>query len=129
MPMTQANLIASTLDRIISALLTNPGILLADFDCFSRRNRDQILKWNSNSLDRVERCIHEVIYDQVCRRPDAQAVCAWDGNFTFRELDAAADKLAEQLIQLGVGPEVRVPLCFDKSVSTTIRNSHARRSN
>lgn len=47
--------------------------------------------------------------------PDAQAICSWDGNMTYRELDEASSKLAKYLIDLGVGPETFVLSCFEKS--------------
>lgn len=43
------------------------------------------------------------------------AVCAWDGNMTFRDLDRTANSLAKYLADLGVGPEVMVGMCMDKS--------------
>lgn len=57
---------------------------------------------------------------QVWRTPDAPAVCAWDGNLTYRELDAAASALAQHLRQFGVGPDVLVPVCFEKSVLAVV---------
>jgi non-ribosomal peptide synthetase component F len=30
--------------------------------------------------------VHEYFYAQVLQRPDAQAVCAWDGEYTYAEL-------------------------------------------
>ncbi|KAL1959110.1 hypothetical protein VTO42DRAFT_2897 [Malbranchea cinnamomea] len=116
MTMDQALDVASTFDKILGNILTRPNVTVRDLDCFSKRHLKQILKWNSSHLDKVDRCIHEVIQDQVLRRPDAQAVCAWDGNFTFRELDQISSRLASRLVELGVGAEVKVPLCFDKSV-------------
>ena len=116
MTMDQAQDVASTFDKVLSSLLTQPNISVADLDCFSDRHLKQILKWNSTALEKVDRCIHEVIQDQVLKRPTAQAVCAWDGNFTYGELDQFSSRLASRLVELGVGPEVRVPLCFDKSV-------------
>ena len=68
-------------------------------------------------FNKVERRIHDVFYDRVTERPDTEAVCAWDGSFTYRELNSWADKLARRLVELGVWPESLVPLCFDKSVS------------
>lgn len=48
-------------------------------------------------------------------QPDAQAVCAWDGDYTYAELVHLSEKLAHHLAQLGAGPEVMIPHCFPKS--------------
>ncbi|KAJ5642798.1 hypothetical protein N7490_006798 [Penicillium lividum] len=53
-------------------------------------------------------------------RPDAPAVCAWDGDLTYGELDALSSVLAAHLAERGVGPEIFVPLCFEKSRWTTV---------
>jgi hypothetical protein len=111
-------LVASTLGKILSEVLaSHPDMRLGELDHLSRATLDQICAWNDTcSIQPVERCIHDVIVDRVRETPDAEAVCAWDGSLTYLELDAVAHRLAARLVQLGVGPEVLVPLCFDKSV-------------
>jgi len=83
-------------------------------DFLGDRNRLQVEKWNSSPLDRVARTIHDVIEETASRIPDEEAVCSWDGSFTYRQLFEQATRVAEHLIALGVGAEVIVPLCFDK---------------
>ncbi|KAL2192774.1 non-ribosomal peptide synthetase [Corynascus similis CBS 632.67] len=115
-------LVASTLDQILSGLLTStPDTTLGALECMSRANWDHVREWNEQyPIQPVERCVHEVVGDRVLERPDAEAVCAWDGSLTFRELDVVAGIMAAQLIELGVGPEVFVPLCFEKSKWTIV---------
>lgn len=112
-------MVASTLDKILSGILTSPpDALLKTLDWVSQTHLNQMFRWNERcAIEPVERCIHDVIADQVLARPDAEAVCAWDGSFTYRQLDDAASCLAIRLVSLGVGPEVLVTLCFSKSVS------------
>ena len=114
----QAKNVASTFDTILSIILLRPEIAIGKLDFFSERNKQQVLQWNSTPLEKVERCVHEVIQDQALSRPDSEAVCSWDGSFTYKELDEVTSRLAGRLVELGVGPEIRVPLCFEKSVST-----------
>jgi non-ribosomal peptide synthetase component F len=68
----------------------------------------------------VERCIHELFAEQAQARPDAPAICAWDGELTYGELDALSTKLAGHLVELGVKAEDIVPLCFEKSMWTVV---------
>jgi hypothetical protein len=118
MSVAQGMLVASTLDKILSGILAcPPNAPLSSLDCLSQANLDKVCEWNgSQNIQPVERCIHDVIADQVLERPDAEAVCAWDGSLTYRELDLASGRLATQLARLGVKPEALVPLCFEKSV-------------
>lgn len=74
-----------------------------------------IMAWNRAISPKVDDCVHEVIRRQAIRAPDAMAVCSWDGNLTYDELDASASTLARHLMQLGVGPETLVPLRFQRS--------------
>ncbi|KAM4058623.1 AMP-binding enzyme [Hirsutella rhossiliensis] len=68
----------------------------------------------------VKQCIHDVISHQARARPNAPALCAWDGELTYGELDDLSSRLAGHIAGLGVGPEVVVPLCFEKSLWTTV---------
>ncbi|KAI1815243.1 hypothetical protein GGS20DRAFT_597269 [Poronia punctata] len=62
----------------------------------------------------------ELRHQQVDIRPDAPAICAWDGDFTYSELDAHSSSLAAYLMEQGLGPEIFVPLLFEKSRWTTV---------
>ncbi|KAJ4374878.1 hypothetical protein N0V83_001956 [Neocucurbitaria cava] len=63
----------------------------------------------------MNECVHQKFASWVASQPDAPAICAFDGSYTYAELDAVTDRLAHHLVKLGVGPEVFVPTCFDKS--------------
>lgn len=59
-----------------------------------------------------ERCIHGLISDRVQMSPDADAINAWDGNLTYRELDELSTRLA---LHLGDVAGKLIPLHFEKS--------------
>jgi len=126
MPLAQGKLVASTLGKILSGVLSAaPDAPLSSLDCMSHANFERIREWNdSYHIPPIERCIHDVIADRIAEQPDAEAVCAWDGSFTYRELDIAADRLAVKLVGLGVGPETFVPHCFEKSVRAAVCVNH-----
>jgi amino acid adenylation domain-containing protein/non-ribosomal peptide synthase protein (TIGR01720 family) len=94
--------------------------LLGNVDVCSVQDRNQILAWNSAKYTRLEMCVHDVVAQQVLSRPEAAAICSWDGEFTYRELDELSSRLAYHLVGVGVGPEVMVPLCFEKSAWTIV---------
>lgn len=111
-------LVADSFGEILSCLLASePDTPVDALSLVGRANLEQVQRWNESvSTATVERCIHHVIADTASKIPDAEAVCSWDGSLTYRELQAASSALAARLVQLGVGPEVLVPLCFEKSV-------------
>ena len=116
----QAFNVASTYEKIVFESITHGDWKVAELDYFSERNMRQVLAWNSNPKGNVTQCIHEVIADQARSRPDAEAVCAWDGSLTYSELLSCSNRLAHRLVESNVGPEVFVPLCFDKSKWTIV---------
>ncbi|KAI0569862.1 HC-toxin synthetase, partial [Pyrenophora tritici-repentis] len=81
---------------------------------------EAIWRWNADVPPAVERCVHDLFAEQARARPDAPAICAWDGELTYGELDALSSKLAGHLVQLGVKREDMVPLCFEKSMWTVV---------
>ncbi|KAL0929811.1 non-ribosomal peptide synthetase protein [Colletotrichum truncatum] len=93
---------------------------LADLDILSEADRRDIWSWNRDVPPAVESSLHKLVEDKVESQPAAQAVCSWDGDFTYMELDQLATRLAYHLVELGVGPEVMVPLCFEKSKWTIV---------
>ncbi|KAK1912795.1 hypothetical protein P3342_004731 [Pyrenophora teres f. teres] len=80
----------------------------------------EIWRWNTTVPEAIEKCVHDLFAEQAKAHPDASAVCAWDGELTYRELDELSSKLAAHLVQLGVKPEDMVPLCFEKSMWTVV---------
>lgn len=112
----QAKNVACTLDKTIRVVLEHPETAIEDLDCCSDRDRRQIARWNEFRPTKVERCIHEVIEEQSERSPESQAVCSWDGSFTYQELDDLASRFAGHLIHTGVKAEDCIPVVFEKSV-------------
>ncbi|KAJ5618098.1 hypothetical protein N7537_003212 [Penicillium hordei] len=86
------------------------GILTVD-----QASQEQILQWNTEVPVRLEKCIHEMVQEQVDRSPSATAINAWDGDFTYSEFSSAAARLAHHLVSLHVGPEIIVGFCMEKS--------------
>lgn len=113
----QMKSIASIFEQLLAKVLSAENTAISQLNLFSENDWQRIRKWNSTIPQLRDRCIHEAIHDQMLSGPDREAVCAWDGSLTFAELDHQASKLACYLRMQGVGPEVRVALCFDKSVS------------
>ena len=62
----------------------------------------------------------ELFAAQVARTPDALAVLFGEQSLTYRELDARSSQLAHHLRGLGVGPEVVVALCVERSVEMLV---------
>ena len=65
-------------------------------------------------------CIHELLEAQTARDPAAIAVVMEDRSLSYGELNARANRLAHHLRDLGVGPEVPVAICVERSLDTVV---------
>ncbi|HVG06298.1 MAG TPA: amino acid adenylation domain-containing protein, partial [Thermoanaerobaculia bacterium] len=65
-------------------------------------------------------CLHELIEEQAERTPDRIAVSFEDTSLTYRELLDQADRLARHLAGMGVGPDVRVGVCAERSLEMVV---------
>jgi amino acid adenylation domain-containing protein len=67
-------------------------------------------------VDVPDRRLHQLVEDQVARTPSAVAVVDDECELTYAELDAWANRIAVQLREHGVGPDVVVGVMLDRSV-------------
>lgn len=66
------------------------------------------------------RRLHEIFQDRAARFADRVAVSAPDGQLSYAELNARADRLADRLRALGVGPDVLVGLCAERGLAMIV---------
>ncbi len=66
------------------------------------------------------RRIHHFIEATVARTPDACALIHGGVRLTYREMDVRANRLARHLQELGIGPEVIVAVCLERSVAAIV---------
>ncbi|KAH6670809.1 nonribosomal peptide synthase [Halenospora varia] len=113
----QAKNIADTFEYVLNSMISRGNLAetIGHFNLFSPQNQNQVMAWNSALPEKVDICIHELIHEKILSQESAAAVCSWDADFTYAELDVLSQKLSLQLVELGVGPEIYVPLCFEKS--------------
>jgi hypothetical protein len=114
----QMKSVSNIFEQLLAKILSSENTAISQLNLFSENDWQRIRQWNSTIPQLYDRCIHDAIHDQMLSGPEREAVCAWDGNLTFAELDQQASKLAYHLRMQGVGPEIRVALCFDKSVGS-----------
>lgn len=114
----QARRIVSQFEHVLRqiVLLAGTHTNVREVGAVSAADLQEIWTWNKDVPARVEECVHDLIAVTMRRKPEVLAVDAWDGQLTYRQLDDLSTQLAHQLTIFGVGPEVIVPLCFEKSV-------------
>ncbi|KAK4249149.1 non-ribosomal peptide synthetase [Corynascus novoguineensis] len=110
--------VANTFGKAIRAILSSPGTSIGLVDLFSDRDYAQILAWEAESPPEIEEPVQSVVHDLISRQatiqPSSQAICSWDGSFTYLELEEEATRLAHHLVDAGIGPHSVVPVVMDK---------------
>jgi amino acid adenylation domain-containing protein len=91
------------------------------FDGVDGHERDMLLfDWNRTGSPYPPRCVHELIADQAQRTPENIALECGEERLSYRELDARANQLANHLVTLGVGPDVLVGICVERSLAMLV---------
>ena len=113
-------ILADTLDHLLSMIVVSPETQLVDLNYVSDRQKRQIDLWSSAPSERSNECVHDLIHEQVLKNPEREAVCSWDGSLKYRDLWDHVERMAGALSSMGAGPEAIVPICFEKSIWTTV---------
>lgn len=77
-------------------------------------------EWNDTQVVHHYLCIHQMFEMQVERSPQAIAVVFEDIQLTYQQLNKQANQLAHHLCTLGVGPEVLVGICLERSLEMIV---------
>ncbi|NMG06764.1 non-ribosomal peptide synthetase [Brasilonema sp. UFV-L1] len=107
---------------LLKGIVASPQQRLSELSLLTETERRQlVLEWNDTQADYpTDTCIHQLFEAQVERTPEAIALVFEDQQLTYWELNSKANQLAHYLQKLGVGPEVLVGICVERSVSMII---------
>ncbi len=107
---------------LLEAVVGDPEQRLSNLALLTDAERQQLLvEWNDNKTDYPrDLCIHQLFEAQVERAPDAIAVVFEHEQLTYGELNRRTNQLAHYLRALGVGPEVLVAVCLERSLEMVI---------
>lgn len=110
--------IAGNLQTLLESIVVNPLQRLFQLPILSEAEQNQLLlEWNNTQVEYPRNsCIHQLFHAQAERTPDAVAVVFENQHLTYRELNRQANQLANYLQTLGVGPEVLVGICTERSL-------------
>ncbi len=112
---------AGHFQSLLAAMVAQPERRLADLPLLTEEELQILAQWNRMQREYPEHdCIHTLIEKQVELTPDAIAVAFGPLCLTYHSLNAHANQLAHYLRQHGVGPEVPVGLCVERSVPMII---------
>jgi len=120
---------APTIQRMIGhfqtllvGIVTNPDCPIAELPLLTATERQQILVgWNQTATHYPsDKTIHQLFQEQAARTPNAIAIIEGERRWTYGEVEEAANRLAHQLICLGILPGESVGICLERSANAIL---------
>ncbi|WP_371507681.1 amino acid adenylation domain-containing protein [Bradyrhizobium sp. ORS 285] len=107
--------------RLLQEIAARPDARLSKLNLLSTEERQQLESWSGNTIASTQDgCLHELFAEQVTRDPAALAVVMEGEELSYGALERRANQLAHHLRTLGVGPDVIVGLCVERSLEMVI---------
>ncbi len=107
---------------LLESVINHPESAIGELDILSDRDRQQLLIQLNDTKTNYpkDQCIHQLFEEQVERTPHSVAVVFGNRQLTYEALNIRANQLAHYLQQLGVGPEVLVGICVERSLEMVV---------
>ncbi|OTA60883.1 lysergyl peptide synthetase subunit 1 [Hypoxylon sp. EC38] len=115
-----ARMVANTFCHVLTMVLAKPELRLDEIEVLDAEQRNAIYERNRTMVTTIDNCLHHTIHQFCLEFPDHPAVQAWDGCFSYRELDQLSSSLAEELIYHGVKMEMVIPVLLEKTRWTPV---------
>ncbi len=114
--------LAARVEVLLSAGLLEPRTSLAELPIVPAAESELLLTtWqDTQAAYPADRCVHELFEQQVARTPDAVALVFRGVELTYRELNRRANHAAKLLREKGVGPDVLVGVCIERSLEMMV---------
>src|SRR5271170_2428759 len=109
-------------ETLLEGIANDPETAISRLPLITEDERRQLLiEWNDTATEfPADQCIHELFEEQAKRNSDRVAAVFEGARLTYGELNERANRLAHHLIGLGVGPEVLVGICVERSLEMIV---------
>ncbi|MEC4024004.1 amino acid adenylation domain-containing protein, partial [Pseudomonas fulva] len=119
---------AATIERmaahwqtLLRGMVACPAQAIGELPMLAASEQHSLRTWNQTAQRYPdEYCVHRLIEQQAQRSPEASAVVFGARHLTYGQLNNAANGLALQLIERGVGPDVLVGIAAERSLELVI---------
>ncbi|MFL5356884.1 amino acid adenylation domain-containing protein, partial [Archangium sp.] len=107
---------------LLESLTARPDQRLSELSLLTEAERRQVLvDWNHTAAEPAQDgALHYLFEQQVQATPEATALVVGTQRLSYRQLDSLANQLAHHLRSLGVGPEVSVAVCLERSTELVV---------
>jgi amino acid adenylation domain-containing protein len=113
---------ATHFEILLEGISANPDRRLSQLPLLSDTERHQLLvEWNeTDAAYPTHLCLHQLFEAQVAKTPHAIAVVCGAEDISYGALNARANQLARCLRARGVGPDVVVGVCLERSIDMEV---------
>ncbi len=114
--------LASHFNNLLAGIVNAPEAKLKSLPLLDEQERHHILEqWNATATDYPRNLtLHQVFEAQAARTPDHPALVFEDTVLSYAELNSRANRLARHLRGLGVGRDVPVGICVERSIEMVV---------
>jgi len=109
-------------ETLLHSVAQQPDMPVADLPMLSAAERAALVgQWNATATDHARgRPVHALAFEQAQKHPNAPALRHGDTQLSYGELAMHAAALASRLRGLGVGPDVPVGICLERSFQMVV---------
>lgn len=102
---------------LLQGIVTDPTQCIGQFPLLDDAERQRVLALGNDTVFHCpdDQCLHQLVEQQVRRRPDAIAISQEGELLSYGQLNTQANRLAHHLRTLGVGPDVPVGIAMERS--------------
>jgi len=110
------------METLLHSIVTEPNRKLSELELMTSDERNQIVThWNdTRSLVAPARAVHHLFERQAARMPNEVAAVFENETVSYRELDQRANRLANHLRKMGVGPDITVGILCERSLDLLV---------
>jgi amino acid adenylation domain-containing protein len=109
-------------ETLLRGSVAHPDVHISKLPILSWNEQQRLLvEWNDTATEYPEdRCLQNLFESQVSRTPDATALIFEDHQLSYIELNHRANRLANYLVEIGVGPESLVGICTERCLDMIV---------
>ena len=107
---------------LLESIVEHPDQPVSKLPILSQSERQQlVVDWNETRREYPRSsCIHQLFEERVEQNPKAVAVVFENLQLNYAELNIRANRLAHYLRNLGIGPDVLVGICMERSLEMVV---------
>ncbi|HLG60751.1 MAG TPA: amino acid adenylation domain-containing protein [Ktedonosporobacter sp.] len=106
---------------LLQRMIANLDLRLSQLSLLTPAEHEKIVgQWNDTATPYPARCIHQLIQEQALRHPQHTALVFEGQELSYGELERRSNQLARTLQQRGVGPDVLVGVCMERSLELVV---------